>query len=73
MLKLCESGYSVTQATVSRDINSLRLVKVPDGSGRYKYAETGMIEPSLLAQIALPMIPEEVYASIVNGDAAAAR
>lgn len=42
MLKLCESGYSVTQATVSRDINSLRLVKVPDGSGRYKYAETGM-------------------------------
>lgn len=38
-----------------------------------QYAETGMIEPSLLAQIALPMIPEEVYASIVNGDAAAER
>ena len=42
LLKLCESGYSVTQATVSRDINSLRLVKVPDGSGGYKYSETGM-------------------------------
>ena len=42
LLKLCESGYSVTQATVSRDINSLRLVKVPDGAGGYKYAESGL-------------------------------
>lgn len=42
LLRLCESGYSVTQATVSRDINALRLVKVPDGSGGYKYAETGL-------------------------------
>ncbi len=41
MLRLCDAGYSVTQATVSRDINSLRLVKVPDGSGGYKYAESG--------------------------------
>ena len=41
MIRLCEAGYSVTQATVSRDINSLRLVKVPDGSGGYKYAESG--------------------------------
>ena len=37
MLRLCESGHSVTQATVSRDINALRLVKVPDGAGGYKY------------------------------------
>lgn len=42
MQKLCESGYSVTQATVSRDINTLRLVKIPDGSGGYKYSETGL-------------------------------
>ena len=40
--KLGESGYSVTQATVSRDINTLRLVKIPDGSGGYKYSETGL-------------------------------
>ncbi len=39
---LGETGYSVTQATVSRDIKFLRLVKVPDGSGGYKYAETGL-------------------------------
>lgn len=28
----------VTQATVSRDIKELRLIKVPTGDGRYKYA-----------------------------------
>ena len=42
MRMLSESGFSVTQATVSRDINSLRLVKIPDGSGGYEYAETVM-------------------------------
>ena len=42
MQKLCESGYSVTQATVSRDINTLRLVKIPDGLGGDKYSETGL-------------------------------
>ena len=32
-----------------------------------QYAETGVIEPELLAQITSPMIPEEQYAAIVNG------
>ena len=35
---LKEQGYTVTQATVSRDIKSLRLVKVPLSEGKYKYA-----------------------------------
>ena len=35
--KLRESGYNVTQATVSRDIRELKLVKVPTGHGEYKY------------------------------------
>lgn len=30
-------GYEVTQATISRDINDLKLVKVPIGDGKYKY------------------------------------
>lgn len=38
---LAQHGYHVTQATVSRDINDLRLVKVPCGAGGSKYAETG--------------------------------
>ncbi|GGK02841.1 arginine repressor [Lentibacillus kapialis] len=31
-------GYNVTQATVSRDIKELHLVKVPSSSGNYKYS-----------------------------------
>lgn len=31
-------GFKVTQATVSRDIKELHLVKVPSSSGRYKYS-----------------------------------
>lgn len=40
--KLCqllrEAGYDVTQATVSRDIKELQLIKTLSPSGRYKYA-----------------------------------
>lgn len=35
MLKDC--GFNVTQATVSRDIKDLRLVKTIDNTGKYKY------------------------------------
>jgi transcriptional regulator of arginine metabolism len=35
---LREAGYNVTQATVSRDIKELHLVKVPLMDGRYKYS-----------------------------------
>lgn len=34
---LREDGFDVTQATVSRDIKELRLVKTQTGSGRYRY------------------------------------
>lgn len=39
--ELCEAlkqGYKVTQATVSRDIKELSLVKIPDENG-YRYAQ----------------------------------
>jgi len=36
--QLHESGIEVTQATVSRDIKKLGLIKVPDGHGGYKYS-----------------------------------
>jgi len=35
---LRDCGFNVTQATVSRDIKELRLIKVLTKSGRYKYA-----------------------------------
>ncbi|WP_066365670.1 transcriptional regulator AhrC/ArgR [Neobacillus fumarioli] len=36
--ELRNAGYNVTQATVSRDIKELHLVKVPLSDGRYKYS-----------------------------------
>ncbi len=35
---LRKDGFNVTQATVSRDIKEMRLIKVLDSSGTYKYA-----------------------------------
>ena len=39
-LRLNESGFSVTQATVSRDIRELKLMKVQGPSGKLHYAVT---------------------------------
>lgn len=36
--KLKDCGFVVTQATISRDIKELRLVKELSGSGKYKYS-----------------------------------
>lgn len=36
--RLKQLGYNVTQATVSRDIKELHLVKVPSAKGNYKYS-----------------------------------
>ena len=36
MLK--KEGFNVTQATVSRDIKEMRLIKLLDNNGEYKYA-----------------------------------
>lgn len=37
-LRLRDLGYDTTQATVSRDIKDLRLIKVLSPSGKYHYA-----------------------------------
>lgn len=43
LLHLKKAGYHVTQATVSRDIRELRLVKTASGNGGYRYvAASGM-------------------------------
>lgn len=36
--RLEEEGFAVTQATISRDIRELRLVKVAEANGNYHYA-----------------------------------
>ena len=41
---LCDAGYNVTQATVSRDIKQLNLRKVPSSTGRQCYAASASKE-----------------------------
>lgn len=44
---LRERGYMVTQATISRDIRELKLVKIAGGGGRYIYATQKRSENSI--------------------------
>lgn len=45
--RLKESGFKVTQATVSRDIKELRLIKALSDDGTYKYATIDKAESGL--------------------------
>ncbi len=49
--KLREFGYDTTQATVSRDIKELRLIKSLAPSGKYKYAVASDVESSFAARL----------------------
>lgn len=41
---LRDYGYDVTQATISRDIKELHLIKTLSSTGKYKYAASANIE-----------------------------
>ena len=41
---LKKEGFKVTQATVSRDIKELNLVKIVYSNGEYKYAQNTIVE-----------------------------
>ena len=41
---LNNEGFAVTQATVSRDIKELNLVKIVSSTGEYKYAQNTIVE-----------------------------
>lgn len=43
MRYLKEDGFKVTQATVSRDIRELHLVKTAFGSGKYRYTSAASV------------------------------
>lgn len=45
---LRKNGFDVTQATVSRDIKELRLIKVLADDGMYKYATVDKAESGML-------------------------
>ena len=50
--KLREHGFETTQATVSRDIKELRLIKVLTANGTYKYATaTSEMDPGMMTRV----------------------
>lgn len=59
--KLKELGVDVTQATVSRDIKDLRLIKVMSSDGRYRYATFSQTESQISNR--LTTILTEAYVS----------
>ncbi len=82
--KLKEEGFDVTQATASRDIRELNLVKVALGGSVYKYAESRkddvkisvkykniLNETLIKADYACNTIVLKTYAGMANAAAAA--
>ena len=55
LVLLRDEGFSVTQATVSRDIKELMLIKVPTDNNKYRYAFSAdqgpLISQSRIARI----------------------
>ncbi len=46
---LRQSGYEVTQATISRDVKELHIVKATDAAGRYRYTAHRTAAPRKVA------------------------
>ena len=82
--KLCDSGFDVTQATVSRDIKQLQLVKISTEDGKYKYAlprrddvtsnakfKNILYETTISAQNAENIVVIKTYPGMANAAAAA--
>ncbi len=82
--KLKEKGFDVTQATVSRDVKELRIIKVSNGKNSYKYASKDMEDPlaqekyvTILRETIVSAVPAgnlaviKTYAGMANASAAA--
>ena len=61
-----EQGFSVTQATVSRDIKDLRIIKSVDGNGVYRYIYN---EPQKIQNLEKKFI-DIFYHSVIKIDSA---
>lgn len=63
---LQKSGYTVTQATISRDIKELGLIKTLTSSGRYKYVTKQKVDSNLSGK--LLNIVRETVISVVTAN-----
>lgn len=64
--ELKAAGFNVTQATVSRDIKELGLVKTPTSNSRYKYSTKQTIDVKLSGKL-LNVVREAVM-SVVTAE-----
>ena len=71
---LCEDGFDVTQATVSRDISQLRLKKVSGKNGKlvYKAAESKHQQAEPESYVSMDMAMNILVIKTVSGMAMAA-
>lgn len=63
---LKKAGFDVTQATVSRDIKELRLIKTLGSDGRYRYS-TMKQEPTAYPPSSIPCFRMQCCTSISRG------
>ena len=61
-------GFSVTQATVSRDIQRLGIVKRTTGDGKIRYVRSGFSTPPPITKRALKTALSEFATHIDTGD-----
>ncbi|MHB1652209.1 MAG: arginine repressor [Desulfitobacteriaceae bacterium] len=64
--KLRQAGFEVTQATVSRDIKELGLIKVPSHGEEYRYAMSAESPPASLER--LKRLLRETVVSILDSE-----
>lgn len=64
--QLKAAGFEVTQATVSRDIKELRLLKVLSEHGGYKYATVERAEKGMNDRFARILVDSIVNVESVN-------
>lgn len=64
---LKEAGYDVTQATVSRDIKELQLIKVLSSTGKYKYA-LGMVFDAPVSDRFVKIFKETIRSVAASGN-----
>lgn len=63
---LRESGFDVTQATISRDIKELGLLKTQGANGRYKYVTQQRVEVKLSGK--MMTVLREAVISVVTAE-----
>lgn len=64
---LHRAGYNVTQATISRDIKELGLIKTLTSNGKYKYVTKQRVDSNLSVKL-LNIVRETVVSVVTAGN-----